>query len=81
MKPDTDLPPLPTDPQPGLYRHYKGGEYEVISIARHSENLAPLVVYRALYGNRGIWVRPAEMWNEEVQVEGENVRRFARQET
>ncbi|MBR5404697.1 MAG: DUF1653 domain-containing protein [Oscillospiraceae bacterium] len=51
---------------PGRYRHYKGNEYEVIGIARHSETLCPLVVYRALYGEGGLWVRPAEMWNEPV---------------
>lgn len=50
----------------GRYRHYKGNEYEVIGIAKHSETLAPMVVYRALYGEGGIWVRPAEMWNEPV---------------
>ena len=48
----------------GRYRHFKGNEYEVIAIARHSETLEPMVVYRALYGNGDIWVRPAEMWNE-----------------
>ncbi|SDA33125.1 Protein of unknown function [Ruminococcus sp. YE71] len=50
----------------GRYRHYKGNEYEVIEIARHSETLEPMVVYRALYGEHGVWVRPAEMWNETV---------------
>ena len=50
----------------GKYRHYKGNEYEVIGIARHSETLEPMVVYRALYGEGGIWVRPAEMWNQTV---------------
>lgn len=50
----------------GRYRHYKGNEYEVICIAKHSETLAPMVVYRALYGDGEIWVRPAEMWNERV---------------
>ncbi|MBR5091732.1 MAG: DUF1653 domain-containing protein [Ruminiclostridium sp.] len=50
----------------GKYRHYKGNEYEVIGIARHSETLAPMVVYRALYGEHGLWTRPAEMWNETV---------------
>ncbi len=56
----------------GRYRHYKGNDYEVIGIARHSETLAPMVVYRALYGEGGIWVRPAEMWNE--CVSGETLR-------
>jgi hypothetical protein len=71
-----ELPPLPTGIMPGRYRHYKGGEYEVMTLARHSETLAPLVVYRALYGERGWWVRPAEMWQEEVVVAGKKVRRF-----
>jgi hypothetical protein len=51
----------------GKYRHYKGNEYEVIGIARHSETLEPMVVYRALYGDGGLWVRPAGMWNETVK--------------
>ena len=51
---------------PGKYRHYKGNEYEVLFIAKHSETLDPMVVYRALYGENGIWVRPACMWNEKV---------------
>lgn len=76
-----DLPPLPTDPQPGRYRHYKGGEYEVVGLARHSETLEPLVVYRALYGEGGLWVRPAGMWNEAVTLaDGRSVTRFARME-
>ena len=62
--------------QPGKYRHFKGNEYEVIGIARHSETLAPMVVYRALYGTGGIWVRPAEMWNEPAG-DG-SVRRFSK---
>ena len=52
----------------GRYRHYKGNEYEVIGIARHSETLVPMVVYRALYGGGDLWVRPAEMWNETVST-------------
>ena len=63
---------------PGKYRHYKGKEYEVIGIARHSETEEALVVYRALYGDRGLWVRPASMWNEEVEQGGKTVRRFER---
>ena len=55
---------------PGRYRHYKGNNYEVIGIARHSETLEPMVVYRALYGDGGVWVRPAEMWNETVDDHG-----------
>ena len=50
----------------GRYRHYKGNEYEMLEIARHSETLEPMVVYRALYGAGEVWVRPAEMWNETV---------------
>ena len=63
---------------PGKYRHFKGKEYEVIGVARHSETEEALVVYRALYGDRGIWVRPASMWNEEVKRDGKAVRRFER---
>lgn len=61
---------------PGKYRHYKGGEYEALGLALHSETLEPMVVYRALYGERGLWVRPAAMWDEEVIVGGKSVRRF-----
>ena len=73
-----DLPPLPTEPRPGLYRHYKGNDYRVISLARHSETQEVLVVYQALYGERGLWVRPAAMFNEAVEVGGKRVARFAR---
>jgi len=52
--------------KPGIYRHFKGNEYEVIGVASHSETLEPMVVYRALYGERGLWVRPAAMWEEIV---------------
>lgn len=62
--------------RPGRYRHFKGNEYMVLYIARHSETLEPMVVYQALYGERGIWVRPASMWNEIVEHNGEMVRRF-----
>lgn len=62
--------------KPGKYRHFKGGEYELIGIARHSETLAPMVVYRALYGEGGLWVRPAEMWTEEVDRDGYRGPRF-----
>lgn len=71
-----DLTPLPLEPAPGRYRHYKGGDYEVVGLARHSETLEPMVVYRALYGERGLWVRPAGMWNETVEVGGRTVTRF-----
>ena len=60
----------------GKYRHYKGNLYEVIGVANHSETLEKMVVYRALYGERELWVRPASMWNEIVTVEGESVLRF-----
>ena len=52
--------------KPGKYRHFKGGEYELLGIASHSETMEPMVVYRALYGEGGLWVRPAKMWNEIV---------------
>ena len=61
---------------PGLYRHFKGNYYRVLSIARNSETTEPMVVYQALYGNGGIWVRPADMWNETLEREGRAVRRF-----
>jgi hypothetical protein len=73
-----DLPPLPTEPLPGLYRHYKGNDYLVIGLARHSETLEPLVVYQALYGERGLWVRPAAMFAEAVELGGKRVPRFGR---
>ena len=69
------LPPLANIPV-GKYRHYKGGLYEVIDVARHSETLESMVVYRALYGERGLWVRPAAMWNETVEREGKTYTRF-----
>lgn len=53
----------------GKYRHFKGNYYEVIGIASHSETMEPMVVYRALYGEHGLWVRPASMWNEIVEKE------------
>ena len=60
----------------GKYRHFKGNEYEVIGIAKHSETLEPMVVYKAMYGDGGIWVRPAEMWNETVERDGKVFKRF-----
>ena len=60
----------------GIYRHYKGGRYEVIGVAKHSESLEEMVVYRALYGEGGLWVRPASMWNEWVEKDGKKVLRF-----
>jgi hypothetical protein len=73
----TSLPPLPAEPRPGLYRHYKGKEYRVMGIARHSETLEPLVVYQALYGEQGWWVRPAAMFTETVEVGSRTIARFA----
>lgn len=73
-----DLSPLITTP-PGLYRHYKGLLYEVLGTVRHSETLEPLTLYRALYGERGLWVRPAAMFNEEVVIDGTAQPRFTRQ--
>ena len=61
----------------GRYRHFKGMEYEVIGIAKHSETLEPMVVYRALYGDGGLWVRPASMWNETVERDGKTYQRFS----
>jgi hypothetical protein len=63
-------------PVPGIYRHYKGQTYEVLGVAHHSETEEPLVVYRALYGDYGLWVRPLDMFVETVEVQGEPVRRF-----
>ena len=62
--------------RPGRYRHYKGKDYELLFLARHSETEEWMAVYRALYGERGLWVRPASMWNETVEVDGKRVRRF-----
>ena len=63
--------------RPGRYHHFKGNEYEVVEIARHSETGEPMVVYRALYGDFGLWCRPADMWNEEVVKDGVTHRRFS----
>jgi len=60
----------------GRYRHFKGNEYEVIGVARDSETQQPMVVYRALYGERGLWVRPLAMFLEEIERDGVRVRRF-----
>lgn len=64
-------------PETGFYRHYKGQRYRVLGTARHSETLEPLVVYQALYGEHGLWVRPAAMFCETVEVDGQTVPRFA----
>ena len=60
----------------GRYRHFKGNYYEVIGMVRHSETLEDMVLYRALYGEGGLWVRPAAMWNETVERNGVKVKRF-----
>ena len=62
--------------KPGRYRHFKGNEYEVIGLARHSETQEEMVVYRALYGDFGLWVRPAQMWYVTVERDGKTFRRF-----
>ena len=72
---DTDLPPLPSLPL-GPYRHYKGMLYEVLGVVRHSETLEPLVLYRAEYGERGLWVRPFAMFTEQVGIDGVQQARF-----
>ena len=64
--------------RPGRYRHFKGREYEVLGIARHSEDESPMVVYRPLYNDSGLWVRPADMWNETVIRDGRTYTRFVR---
>ncbi|OQW41045.1 MAG: hypothetical protein A4C66_10285 [Nitrospira sp. HN-bin3] len=62
----------------GVYRHYKGQQYEVLGVARHSETEEEFVVYRALYGDRGLWIRPIAMFTESVEKEGVSVPRFSR---
>ncbi|MDB5850289.1 MAG: hypothetical protein JWP29_4041 [Rhodoferax sp.] len=73
---DPSLPPLIETP-PGRYRHYKGGLYDVVGTVRHSETLEPMTLYRALYGEQGLWVRPAAMFNETVDIDGVVQPRFA----
>jgi hypothetical protein len=74
---DTDLPALIETP-PGRYRHYKGGLYDVVGTVRHSESLECMTLYKALYGQMGLWVRPAAMFNETVVIEGIHQPRFAK---
>jgi hypothetical protein len=74
------LPPLITTP-PGRYRHYKGMEYDVVGTVRHSETLEPMTLYRALYGENGLWVRPAAMFLEEVVIDGIRQPRFSKIDT
>lgn len=70
------IPSIQTSVVPGIYRHYKGNLYQVLHTARHSETEETLVVYRCLYGEYGVWVRPIEMFNETVTVDGRQVPRF-----
>jgi hypothetical protein len=72
-----DLPALPDTPT-GRYRHYKGGEYEVMGVARHSESLEPLVIYRPLYNASGLWARPHAMFFGTVELDGQSRPRFER---
>lgn len=60
----------------GIYKHYKGNEYELLCIANHSETLEMMVVYKALYGDGEVWVRPLSMWNEYVDMNGKKMPRF-----
>ena len=60
----------------GIYRHFKGNMYEVLAVAKHSETLEEMVVYKALYGEEDIWVRPASMWDEEIERDGKKFKRF-----
>jgi hypothetical protein len=71
----SDLPPLPAI-APGRYRHYKGGEYEVVCVVRHSETLEPMVLYRPLYNDSGLWVRPFDMFVGQVEIGGVVLQRF-----
>lgn len=70
-------PATPDRDAPGRYRHYKGGEYEVLGTVRHSETLEPMTLYRALYGAKGLWVRPAAMFEGTVEIDGVIQPRFA----
>jgi hypothetical protein len=72
---DQNLPPL-IETELGFYRHYKGMKYQVLGTVRHSETLEPLTLYKALYGEHGLWVRPAAMFNEMVEIDGVMRKRF-----
>ena len=74
---DETMLPLVIKP-PGRYRHYKGMLYDVVGTVRHSESLEPMTLYRALYGENGLWVRPAAMFNEEIVIDGLRQPRFTR---
>ena len=67
-------------PKKGIYRHFKGNRYELLGFARHSETLETMVIYRALYGEYGLWVRPLSMWSEEIEREGRRYIRFMPEE-
>ena len=73
----SDLSPLPSI-DPGRYRHYKCGEYEVVGVVRHSETLEPMVLYRPLYNDSGLWVRPYDMFVGLVEIDGVPQLRFER---
>lgn len=75
------LPPMGEPIAAGLYRHYKGGRYEVLGLVRHSETLEVMVLYRALYGEHGLWVRPRAMFEGQLEIDGQRVARFARMDT
>jgi len=60
----------------GIYRHYKGNEYEVIGFSKHSETLEDMVIYKALYGDGGTWVRPLSMWDNPIEIDGKIIKRF-----
>lgn len=72
----SSLPPLKHTLIPGVYQHFKGNQYRVLALARHSETLEEVVVYQALYGDRGFWVRPAAMFLASVEHEGKIIPRF-----
>lgn len=63
--------------EPGFYKHFKGNVYELLAVAKNSETLEDMAVYRACYGEHGLWVRPLSMWNEEVLYNGKRVKRFS----
>ena len=75
----TEIKPLSAEAlalKPGIYEHFKGNRYEVLDIARHSETLEEMVVYRALYGDHGLWIRPLKMFLETVKHDGKTMPRF-----
>ncbi len=74
---DLTEPEKTNDLKKGIYRHFKGNRYELIDIARNSENQEEYVVYRALYGERGLWIRPLAMFDETIERDGKRVKRFA----